>query len=178
MQSKKEGNRERAQLFVQQLLQRSGMSLAQLERALEIGWHGDTMSDRHKSGKAGETLARWLAGRSKKVAMRDVQQNAQAAYAKGLLPPLREGMLRRQDVFFANDQTVNADDAWIKGNSKMRSLEKLQAAAYEAISAFAAALDEDNELLIVDTSIDSEAEGRSCEIAAVRYARLHIDLSA
>lgn len=185
MQSKKEANVERAKLFVEQMLQYSGLSLAELERIICIGSQRNLAGEKDRSGSAGEALARWRDGRSKHVKMNTVQEFAKAAHDHGLLPPLREGGLRRPDIFLALDQTRDADDVWNEENKKMQRLEKLQAAAIESINEFAAAIEEDKELIVVDASINEEIEGRSCEIgegevraladklSAVRYARLN-----
>lgn len=176
--NKKEANTLLAQLLVKQLIQYTGKSLADLERILEVGSHGEIPGEKKTSGDAGATLSRWLKGRSKRVTMRTIQELAQVAYAKGMLPPLRIGGLRRRDVFRSVDQTCNADDAWIAENKHMKHLQKLHASAIKAIKDFATALEDDMDLLIVDMSVDEEKEGRSAEIGPSDVRALAIQLDA
>lgn len=184
MQTKKEANRDLAQQFAMQLKERTGLSWPKLDQMLGVSL------ERKDSGKDGETLERWANGRCSKVKRVTVQEYAKAAADNGLLPPLREGLLRRKDVYLAHDQTRDADAVWIEENERMKRIQKLQAKAIAAASAFAAALAEDKDLLVVDASISEEIEGRSCEIgaddvravasrlAAIRYVRLNIGSDA
>lgn len=181
MQTKKEANVEHAKLFAMELLQRNpDLSFADLEREIQLGWHVqlDYDEDDKKSKDAGVTLARWAGGRARRVQMKRVQEYAQVALVKGLLPPLSEGMLRRPDVFLAADQTLDADEVWEESNKKMLRLEKLQVAAIEAVNAFAAALEEDTDLLVVDASIVEENDGRGYEIGAADVLALGNKIAA
>lgn len=171
--NKHEANQRRAQLFAHTIEQYSGLSRPEIERVLEIGPHGELPAELRKKdktektgNKAGETLYRWGKGRGKRVEMRTVQEIAQAAYAKGMLPPLRDGVLRRHDVFGVADMTVNEDQAWVEANKRLQDVRALQAAAVEAVRAFADAVHRHESMLVVDTSVNEEIEGRSAEVNA------------
>ncbi len=183
--TKKSENVYRAQLLVNQLLHHTGKSLAELERILEVGPHGELPGERGTTGDAGETLIRWRDGRAKNVKLRTIQEIARVAYAKGMLPPLHRAGLQHRDVFLLKDQTLDADVAWTAETKHRQRLEKLQSAAVKAIQDFAAALEADEELLIFDTSVNEDIELRSAEIEprevqvladnlrAIRYFKMH-----
>jgi hypothetical protein len=171
--NKHEANQRRARLFARSIEQYSGLSRSEIERVLQIGTHDELPAElRKKDGtektgnKAGETLYRWGKGRGKRVEMRAVQELAQAALAKGMLPPLKEGLLRRHDVFGVIDMTINEDQAWVEASKRLHDVRALQAAAVEAVRAFAAAVQEHSDLLVVDTSVNEELDGISAEASA------------
>lgn len=139
MKDKRSANQERAMLFAQQLRTRSGLSWQVLESEVGIG-----------ASKPGDTLRNWSNGRGKRVTMRDVQRRASVASSKGLLPPLREGLLRRKDILGSLDLKVNAEQAWMKEEKRLQALEKTQESSLRRLEVIVQALLNDEMMVAVD----------------------------
>ncbi len=139
MKDKKSANQERAMLFAQQLRKHSGLSWQVLESEVGIS-----------ANKPGDTLRNWSNGRGKRVTMRDVQRRASVAATKGLLPPLREGLLRRKDIFGSLDLKIDAEKEWSKEDKMLRTLEKTQESSLGRLEVIVQALAKDEMMVAVD----------------------------
>lgn len=163
MKDKKAANQERAMQFAAQLQARSGMSWKSLEEAVGID-----------SSNPGETLRNWSNGRSKLVSMRYLQGRANEANRKGLMPPMREGLLRRNDIFGALDMSVNAEKAWLKEEKRLQGLEKTHASAVAAFKELARQLSQDDLMVAVDADGNEiHASDLQAMIEKLRSITLH-----
>lgn len=163
MKDKKTANQERAMQFAEQLKVRSGMSWKALEEAVGID-----------SSNPGETLRNWSNGRSKLVSMRYLQGRANEAHKKGLMPPMREGLLRRKDIFGALNMSVNAEKAWLKEEKRLQGLEKTHASSVAALEKLAQQLAQDEMMVAVDADgSEINASDLQAMIDKLRSITLH-----
>lgn len=166
MQNKRDANAAIAKTFVKLLRQHSKKSMADLERMLGIGWHGEKVGAEHKTGKAGETLSKWSKGRAKNVPMDLIQALARKAYALGLLPPLRQNCLRLPDIFRAFDPTLRASDIWSQECAQMQEICASQTNAMTALKQLADQMEKNPGLILINLGINPETDNRSGEIYA------------
>jgi hypothetical protein len=145
MHSKRESNRERATQFALQVKTFSGLSWAKLEAALGMS------AVQYRTTRPGKTLERWSKGRSELVKMRNVQQRAKVAMDKGLLPPLRDGLLHRPDTFGVLHMKRDADEAWDKEEMRLQAIESLHERTIEQIKELARNLAGDSTIVAMDS---------------------------
>lgn len=158
MSTKNELKRARTQAFAEQLIEHNpGTPLDVLQARVGILDEHDKLAGGMSSGR---TLYRWRRGENGASSLEALQHAASLAAEHGLLPPLREGGLRRADLFGV-EETLDRDKKYTAQCKRLDDVRKARERAVAALEAYAAALkalEEDAEILTIDASGDAPEE--------------------
>lgn len=171
MSTKNEVKRARSAEFVDQLIEHNpGKRPAELQTLVGIKDIPDALSGGLSSGR---TLDRWKRGINGASSLEALQYAASLAMQHGLLPPLREGVLRRADLFGV-EETHDRDKKYKAQCKKIDAAQKARKQAVAALKEYAAALkvlEGDQEIVTIDASESAPEEHarevHHCQVEAI-----------